>query len=336
MKLKLLVSFLFFVNVSFSQQSGAEMYGFRYLQMRYKGDPVGILVKSKVGEEQIRKPLFFFCQGSLPIPLMIRYNKDGSDTIANVFPFSDLDRLLSNFHLAIVGKPYIPLIVDEKLLNNDGTYSDSTKQFPKKYIENNLLSYYTNRDIAVIEFLRKQSFVSKNKLVVAGHSEGSAIAAKIAYSYPKVSQLVYSGGNPLGRMMTIISRARASETDSSKQVDLVFKNWEDIVAAPKNMDGSGDTNKGTFEFSYPQPMTYLLKLKIPVLITFGTKDYGLIQSVDYFRLETIRLHKTNFTFKDYKGVEHNFFPVRPNGEINYDVYNWDRVANDWSDWLKNN
>ncbi len=109
--------------------------------------------------------------------------------------------------------------------------------------------------------------------------------------------------------MTNVARSRVTETDSSKQASLVFENWKGIISSPKSIEGFGDTNKGTFEFSYPPPMKYLLKLKIPVLVTYGTKDYGLINSADYFRLEVIRLGKTNFTFKDYIGLEHNYFPV---------------------------
>ncbi|MCC6288008.1 MAG: alpha/beta hydrolase [Chitinophagaceae bacterium] len=336
MKLSILTSFLMLSTILFGQKTDSVLYGFRHLKIVYKGDPVDILIKSRAGEEQTKKPLFFFCQGSLPIPLMIRYYKDNKTTIYNVFPFANLDSLLIDFHLVIIGKPYIPLIVDENLLNNDMTYNDSSKNFPPKYIAHNLLSYYTDRNIKIIEFLRKLPYVSKSKLVVAGHSEGSTIAAKMAYSYPKITALIYSGGNPLGRMMTIVSRARTTETDSLKQVDLLFQNWKNIIASPANMDGNGDTNRGTFEFSYPPPINYLMKLRIPVLVTYGTKDYGLIQPVDYFRLETIRLAKTNFTFKDYIGVEHNFFPLKENGEINYDVYNWDKVANDWGMWLKKN
>jgi dienelactone hydrolase len=335
-KLSLLISSFFLTIILFGQKTNPEEYGFRYLQMLYKGDTVDILIKSRAGEEQIKKPLFFFCQGSLPIPLMIRYYKDNKSAIYNVFPFTDLDSLSKDYHLVIVSKPAIPVIVDEKLLNNDMTYSDSTKKFPEKYVEHNLLSYYVDRNIKVIEFLRKQPYVSKNRLIVAGHSEGSAIAAKIAHSYPKVTELIYSGGNPLGRIMTIVSRIRLVETDSLKQANLLFQNWKNIVASPTNMDGSGDTNRSIFEFSYPAPMVYLMKLKIPVLVTYGTKDYGLIQAADYFRLEVIRLSKSNFTFKDYIGVEHNFFPVKTNGEINYDIDNWNRVASDWRIWLKNN
>jgi pimeloyl-ACP methyl ester carboxylesterase len=279
--------------------------------------------------------LFLFCQGSLPIPLIIRYNdSSGKEGIYNVFVFNP-DSLSNDYHLVIINKPNIPLIADQKSLNSDLTYSDSTGKFPRKYIEHNLLSYYADRDIAVLKYLQTRSWVSSNQLVVAGHSEGSTIAAKIAYSFPKVTQLIYSGGNPSGRIVTIIEQQRAFENDTVKSGEQVFSNWKNIIDDPNNMNASnGYPNKATYEFSIP-PKNYLEKLKIPILITYGTKDYSCPFN-DYFRVEMIRQKRTNFTFKAYIGVEHNFFQLKANGETNFDIFNWDKVADDWRSWLKNN
>ncbi len=328
-----LIACLFFAIDLFGQNSKAEDYGFRHFQIFYNGDSVDILIKSEKGGEQVKKPLFLFCQGSLPIPLIIQYDNKGKKGIYNVLVFNP-DSLSKNYHLAIINKPYVPLIAKEKSLNSDLTYTDSTGKFPKKYIEKNLLDYYVKRNIAVLKFLRRQSWVSKDKLVVAGHSEGSAIAVKIAYEYPRVTELIYSSGNPLGRIATLGARARITETDSSKLAENVFQYWKNIIDDPDNMNLDGDTYKGTYQFSYPPPMGFLKKLKIPVLVTYGTKDFGLVNASDYFRMEIIRLKKTNFTFKDYFGVEHNFFPLKSNGEIDYNTFNWDKVADDWGKWLK--
>jgi Dienelactone hydrolase family len=320
----------------FGQNKTPEDFGFRHLQTVYKEDTVDILIKSKKGEEEKPKPLFLFCQGSLPIPLMIKYDSSGKQKIYSVFPFNP-DSLIQEYHLIIIGKPNIPLIADEKTLNADMTYSDSTGQFPQKYIDRNLLHYYVERNIAIIKFLRKQPWISKNKLVIAGHSEGSTIAAKIASVYPAVTYLIYSGGNPFGRIMTVIERARVAETDTTALAEDIIRNWEKIVADSNNMsDNEGDSYKATYGFSVPPPIDYLRKLKIPVLVTYGTKDYGLIAFADYFRVETIRQRKNNFTFKAYIGTEHNFFPLKPTGEINYDIFNWDKVALDWQKWLRQN
>jgi dienelactone hydrolase len=69
----------------------------------------------------------------------------------------------------------------------------------------------------------------------------------------------------------------------------------------------GDTYKTTYEFSEPM-ITYLEKLKIPILVTYGTKDWSSPYN-DFLRVDVIRKNKNNFTFKAYIGTEHNFFPL---------------------------
>jgi len=331
MKSLILITSLLFSVSLFGQNERPEDYGFRHLQTIYKDDTVDILIKSKKGEEQKKKPLFLFCQGSLPIPLIIKYNDDGKKGIYPLFVFNP-DSLSNEYHLVIINKPFVPLLADQKSLNTDLTYSDSTGKFPKNYIERNLLDYYVDRNIVVIKFLQSQSWISSDKLVVAGHSEGSTIAAKLAFSFPKVTQLIYSGGNPCGRILTMIEQQRAHESDTAKYGEMVFSNWKNIIDNPDNMDAlHGDAYKATYQFSIP-PMNYLEKLKIPVLITYGTKDFSCPFN-DYFRTEMIRQKKKNFTFNAYIGVEHNFFPLKANGETNFDIFNWDKVANDWRKWL---
>lgn len=320
------------ISISFCQKlKQPEYFGFRHFQVVYQGDPVHILIKSMSGEEKKQKPLLFFCQGSLPMPLIIYDEKGGFGT----FPFNP-DSLSHDYHIAIVGKPCIPITADIKTLQNDFTYRDSTGNFPAKYIQRNLLTYYTGRNLEVINFLQKQHWISKDKLVVAGHSEGSTIAAKLASQSKNITHLIYSGGSPLGRILTIITRNRQRETDSAQYVEGNFKYWEEVVQNPDNSDASkGDNNKNMYEFSIP-PFSYLENLKIPVLVSYGTKDYGAAPFNDYLRAEMIRRRKTNFIFNAYLGTEHNYFGLKPDGQTDYDKFNWDRVAMDWLKWLRKN
>ena len=75
------------------------------MRMQYHGDTVDILIKSKKGEINILKPVFLFCQGSLPIPLIIKYDSSGKQKIYNIFPFNP-DSLSKEYHLAIISKPH--------------------------------------------------------------------------------------------------------------------------------------------------------------------------------------------------------------------------------------
>jgi len=47
----------------------------------------------------------------------------------------------------------------------------------------------------------------------------------------------------------------------------------------------------------------------------------------------MRKNKTNFSYNAYIGMEHNYFPLTNENKPNYEIFNWDRVANDWLKWL---
>ena len=234
----------------------------------------------------------------------------------------------------IVSKPYIPVIADYTTLSPSFNYIDSSGKFPKGYSERNLLSYYVPRNIEILKFLQKQKWVATTQLVVAGHSEGSTVAAKMAVEFKKITHLIYAGGNPMGRIMSIIGQSRVNETntDSTRFGEEEIKYWEAVVKNKTNMDDSqGDTHRATYEFSQP-PIKYLEKINIPVLVAYGTKDWSAPFN-DFMRVDFIRKGKNNFTFKPYVGTEHNFFPLTNDNKPNYDIFNWDKVANDWLKWL---
>ena len=308
-----------------AQQKAPQDFGYRYLQMPFQHDPVNILVLSQKGQEEKKKPLFLFIQGSLPIPLII-YDQQG---IYGTFPFRTQE-LLQHYHLAIIGKPFIPVVIESRHLPPNFTYLDpKTGRFPQEYSERNTLDYYVARNLEVVKFLKQEPWVDPQQLVLVGHSEGSTIAAKMAVLSKDVTHLVYSGGNPLGRIMTFVAKARARE-DAEAESDLLF--WQYVVQNAESLDGSeGDTPKTTYQFSLP-PLHNLEQLQIPVLVTYGARDTTAIFN-DYLRVETIRKQKKNFTYKAYPGLEHNYFGLTPTGQTDYNNYNWDKVAQDWLEWL---
>ena len=101
MKNLIVIAALLFTAISYGQNERLEDYGIRHLQTVYRDDTVDILFKSKKGEEQKRKPLFLFCLGSLPIPLIIKYDDNGKKGIYPVFVFNP-DSLANEYHLAVI------------------------------------------------------------------------------------------------------------------------------------------------------------------------------------------------------------------------------------------
>lgn len=314
--------FLFLIHSTFFAQKKSEDFDYHQLQFEFRKEKVDIIKKSKKGEENIPKPLFFWCQGSLPQPV-IKYDDNG---IYQVFPFNEND-FLDKFHLIIVGKPGIQIIEDVKKLKSNYSVLNDSLQIPKSYSDKNYLDFYVERNNFVLKKLAKEKWVSSKSLVVAGHSEGSTIAAKMAKNNSRVTHLIYSGGNPYGRILNIL------EEDIYKNKNYeTIEYWKTVVSNKDNLEyNGGDTLKCTYDFSQPSSEN-LKKLKIPVLITFGTKDWSAPFNALFF-VETIRNKQDNFTFIPYHGVEHNYFPVDEKLVPNFEMYNWDNVGKDWANWL---
>ena len=310
-----------------------EEFGYRHLVMMFGRDSVDVLIQSKKGEEQVRKPLLLWVQGSLPRPLVL-YDSLGP---LRVFPFATrpgADSLAATCHLAIIGKPGIPLTGNLKDLDDNAGFVDKTTHMPPAfYSEHNYLDYYVRRNTAVLRYLKKQPWVEWDKVTVGGYSEGTTITAHLAVVPGLVSRAVYLSGNPLGRMLSIIADSRQEDepTGDTTAVKESFRWWRTVMADP-NRGGAtpGDNNRTTSSFS-TTPITELLRAKVPLFIGFGTRDKAVL-SDDYLRLECIRLHKTNFTFREYLGREHNFFRLTKEGKPNYEDDYWPVVGRDFLRW----
>lgn len=323
--------FLLSKTFAFAQKI-PEDFGYRHIKMKYLDDPVDIIVISKPGEEKTAKPIFLFCQGSLPQPV-VKYDETG---LYGTLPF-DETAFLDNYHIVIIGKPFIPIISNvNKLGKNYMFLKDKENEIPPKgYIDRNYLDYYVFRNNSIVKQLFKERWVKTSQLLVAGHSEGSTIAVKMASINKKITHLIYSGGNPYGRITTVLEQNRSEENDSLIRGEKVIEHWKNVVenANKIHYDG-GDTYKATYSFSLPQ-RDNLMDLKIPVLVTYGTKDWG-VSFNDLFQIEAIRERKRNITFRSYMGLEHNYFPKNKDGIVNEEIYNWDKISEDWMNWLNEN
>ena len=296
-----------------------ESFGYRRLTVMFGRDSVQVLLMSKPGEEKLKKPLLLWEQGSLPMPLLL-YDERGDFP---VFPFRP-KKVLESCHLAIISKPGLPLTANVTGQNPNAV---GKRQPPPYYCARNYLEYYVRRDEAVLRYLKKQPWVEAGRVVVGGHSQGTSVVAHLAAVSGLVSRAVYLNGNPLGRQMSMLAMGR--QAADTAEVAGTFRRWQEVVADPTRTDCLGDDPRNSYGFAASE-MPELLRTRVPVFIGFGTLDRG-VAGDDYLRLETIRQHRTNFTFREYPGREHNFFGVK-NGQIDYGDFYWDRVGEDFLRW----
>jgi dienelactone hydrolase len=313
--------------LSFGQLKTPADFGYRHLRMRYQRDTVDILVLSKKGEEGKRKPVVFLAQGSTPRPVIL-YDEKGAFRLIPI----QMDSLLARYHLVVVAKPGMPLVGDTRQLGPGGFAGNlKTGLLPAKYCQNNHLTYYVQRNYAVLRYLVRQPWVQADDITAMGHSEGSAIVARMARRPRHLRRVIYLSGSPLGRILTQVSGSRM-DSDSVGAAYL-FNRWRQVVAAPNEVACYGDSNRLIYSLSTPaNPLDDLLHSRLPVFVGYGTRDPAAMQN-DYLQLEAMRRAKTNLTFHAYLEVEHNFFGFT-NGQVDYEKGQWDRVARDFLSWMR--
>lgn len=327
---------LFLVQLSFGQNLNIINNQAIQFSLKQKKDTIDfILIDTKLDEI---KPIFLFCQGSLPLPLFVKPEKEKMWMIGGGITNFDLNEIKKKYHLIVISMPKTPVIVNEKNLNESYCYIPNPKQpdeFDKDYVKSDYLENYENRAKAVLKFLRKQKWVDNSKLIVAGHSQGSKVATLIALNNKQVTSLGLFGANPFGRIDQNIRDYRKSA--ESKQMT-----WEE---ADKRIEQTYEMFKDSYDEkilienpnllawkSFSRPLINdWLKIKIPTYLAYGTNDIAS-DLCDLVPLFYIQNSKTNLTYKRYLNLEHNFFEVKENGRANYEKEHWKEVMNEFIKW----
>lgn len=331
MKTLTILIVIIFIQNTFAQKK-VEDFGYTHHQIKFNSEKVDFVVKSKKGDEEKKKPILIFIQGSLAKPL-IKYTDQG----IHYSPFSFGEEIfIDEFHLISINKPFIPLIINKSELSKNGEFVDSiTNLPPKEYTDRANLVYYTERNNKVLEYLVKQPWVDANVIVVAGHSEGASIAVKMAVTNKNVTHLIYSGGTPYyPRILSMITQDRKLENEKESWVEKDFDYWEGVNEKPfdTSRDHGYNANKGTYSFSESLNDDFK-RLTIPVLVSYGTKDTACPFN-DLLRVEMIQENKENIYFRSYLNRGHNYFEILESGQINYENFGWDMVGQDWLRWIK--
>ncbi len=335
MKNLLFNTFMFVSLFSFSQTR--ELFNNEVIRFNLpvKNDTIEFLVADTVLNR--KKPVLLYCQGSMPFPLF--YDLKGKKELfgGGVSNFN-LDSIRKQYHLVVISMPKTPFCVGENHLNRDYCYVPDTANrqvFSKAFYQADVLENYVFRANKVIDFLRKQTWVDKHKLVVAGHSQGAQVAVVLASKNKSITQLGLFSYDPFGRVEKIIRGIR-------KDAETNKISWG---KADSLMNDRYEFNKAIhdpeFLKEYPEYLNWnsfaqstleiLIKLKIPIYVAYGTNDNSAALC-DYLPVYFDRAKKENLTLKRYVNREHNFYGIDEKGRINYKDKQWVEVMNSFVRW----
>jgi hypothetical protein len=290
---------------------------------------------------KIKKPLFFFRQGSRPEPLIEIYKGKYYPR----FPFQ-IKPYKNDYHFVMVQKLGTRLIADSTYLAKfeQGMKIGYTTFLNRKYMINNNLDKATYQCNQVINYLIKQPWIDTKKVVFCGGSEGFTVGANLVSNFNKsITHTILFSGHAGRRFEYEIFRNRQAVRDgkisaeeAQKQIDQLYQGWEDVCKYPKSVDKSfGDTYYAWHSFS-TKNSDNLLKINTPLYIAYGTEDNEITIGLDYLPLEFIEKGKKNLTLKAHINHDHQFFELKKDvsGKVIDRIYRGDEVAKEWMDWLK--
>jgi hypothetical protein len=116
MKFKIVLFLIFTFNFSFAQTSKIINNEATSFQLKDKNDNIDFIVLDT--KLETKKPVFLFCQGSLPYPLFVNSKKDGIWIIGGGVSNFDVEKIKKYYHLIIISDPKTPLIADESQIND--------------------------------------------------------------------------------------------------------------------------------------------------------------------------------------------------------------------------
>lgn len=339
-KTVLLLSLIFFTNVGFAQTDKLEELC-QIFHLPNKKDTTTFIVFGTKEDLKIKKPLFLFRQGSQPRPLLELYQGKYYPQI----PFK-IKPYQKDYHFVMIQKSGTVFLADSTYMTQfeEGLKTGDPKIFTKKYQENNNLDKATEQCNQVINHLVKQSWIDNRKIVFCGGSEGFTIGANLVANYNQfITHTILFSGHAgrrfefeIYQIRDAVKQGQIDAEAGQKQIDELYKLWEDICNNPKSTEKRfGDTYYTWHSFS-KKNIDNLLKINTPLYIAYGTDDNEITIGLDYLPLDFIEKGKKNLTLKAYPNHDHQFFKLKKDtsGKVIEKIYRGNEVAKDWMEWLK--
>ncbi|MDX1913781.1 MAG: hypothetical protein SFV22_19955 [Saprospiraceae bacterium] len=287
-----------------------------------------------------KKPVFLWCQGSLPVPLFCEIENYGYYFLGGGITNFNYQAIVKKYHLVVISMPETPVEGPASNLNTAYHYVPDRWQpnnYLPAYLQADYLENYVQRAEKVGDFLKKQAWVDTSRMVVAGHSQGAKVATKIALNNPTVTHLGLFGANPFGRADQFIREARLDAQlgrISWAKADSIMNTHYQFFQIAHHPDSSqlNPTYRSWRTFSETFYDDWL-QLNIPLYLAYGTED-RTADLCDIIPLLFIEKGKSNLTLKRYPGLEHNFFEVNAQGKADYEKAHWPEVMDAFLAWIR--
>ncbi len=273
-----------------------------------------------------------------PFPLVILVHgsgpQDKDETVGKSKIFKDIALGLSSKGIAVF------------------RYEKRTKKYPEEISKN--LDKFTIREeviedaIEAIKFLKKLENLKFSKIFILGHSLGATMAPRIAFEEKNVDGIILLAGIPYGLYIDKVYEQTkylfSLDGEINKEEDEKLKEIKEQLRRIKNLEMKdeeilmGASKKYWEDLLKYSPIEIIKKLKIPVFILQGERDYQVTMEDFNIWKENLK-GKKNVKFKIYKDLNHLF--ISGEGKSTPEEYelqgNFSKdVIDDISNWIFDN
>ncbi|MCC9165256.1 alpha/beta hydrolase [Pontibacter harenae] len=292
-----------------------------------KGDTANFYIYNPENIEKTK--VFLFLQGSKPAPMIS--STDNVECCFNNFPKSEMKRMPKEYAFVYIQKVGVPYYANTDHFTTSAKFIERNNVLDRADVANKVLNYVTNK-----------IYPKATVVAVMGHSEGSDVAARLAFINKKVTHLCFASGNGAPQMFNDVlfirrkmHKGEISAAEAQAQIDSYFTGMDRVFKKPNSVTDifRGNTYQWHYAINKP-PIENLLKLKIPIFLTIGSDDEAVpIEASDYIKSEFVRLQKNNLTYKVYPNSNHSYVETLPNGESKD---HWSELFDDFAEFIKNN
>ncbi|MBA3913475.1 MAG: alpha/beta fold hydrolase [Acidobacteriales bacterium] len=202
---------------------------------------------------------------------------------------------------------------------------------------------------AAVKELRDTQGIAKDRVFVLGHSEGGYLAPRLAASDPDIAGIIMMAGLARTIEDAIISQTQylaaqggAGDEAQKQQLHAIQAEAEKIRNVKPGETGTIFHAPASYwiDLKNYDPVVTAEKLRMPILILQGERDYQVTMKDDFTRWKTGLNSHSNVTFKSYPGLNHLFMSgegpslpaeyARPNhvsSDVVQDIAHWVQQQN---------
>lgn len=248
---------------------------------------------------------------SKPVPAVVFVHGSGAsnrdEKVGKLTPFKDLAEGLARRGIASVRYDKRSFAYGRKMLKETNiTVKEET-------IED---------AVRATQLLRKDARIDRNRIFILGHSMGAMLAPRIDAQGGNYCGLILMAGSPHKLEDIILRQNEQAMSGRNKLLKIIaakqtsklrktFAGLYDLTdeEAKKRKFAGGTTLYYFKEMGEHAAPGYLKKLKKPVLILQGEKDFQATAAEDFVGYQTLLEGKPNVAFKLYPGLNHGFVPA---------------------------